>query len=114
MKTFTILAEPTRRAIVEMLARRGELGATVIGQGFDSSLAAISQHLKALREADILSLEKRGRERIYSLNTQALDEINEWARQTKELWEARLDRLGERLALDRPLNARAKKPKAHK
>ena len=54
MDRFTALADPTRRAILEMLARRGEMPAGDIAAQFDVSAPAISQHLKALREAGLV------------------------------------------------------------
>jgi len=107
MDTFTVLAESTRRSIVEMIVRRGALTATEISDQFDSSPPAISQHLKVLRDADILRVEKRGRQRIYQLNAAALDEIDEWVSRTKELWNARFDRLERILSLEtaKSLNA---------
>jgi len=93
MDTFTALAERTRRSIIETLAERGELSATDIADKFDSSPPAISQHLKVLREAKLVRVEKRSRQRIYRLNPAGMDEIDRWVRQTKELWEGRLDRL---------------------
>ncbi|HVN26323.1 MAG TPA: metalloregulator ArsR/SmtB family transcription factor [Candidatus Paceibacterota bacterium] len=98
MDTFAILAEPTRRSIVGLVARRGTLTATEIGGRFPSSLPAISQHLKVLRDAEILTVEQRGRERLYSLNIGAIDRIDRWVKETKELWDARLDRLDKLLA----------------
>lgn len=91
--TFTVLAEPTRRSIVAMVARKGELTATEIGGRFKASAPAISQHLRVLREADVLRMEKKGRRRFYRLNVAAIDEIDRWVKQTKELWDARLGRL---------------------
>lgn len=93
MDIFTALAEPTRRTIVGMVAARGELSATDISHKFNASPPAISQHLKVLREADVLRVEKRGRRRLYRLNPKGIDEVDRWVRQTKELWDARLDRL---------------------
>lgn len=93
MDAFTVLAEPTRRSIVEMVARRGELTASDIAGRFDSSPPSISQHLKVLRDAHVLRMEKKGRLRIYRLNVSAIDEVERWIRQTKGLWNARFDRL---------------------
>lgn len=93
MDIFTALAEPTRRTIIETLAERGELSASDIADRFDSSPPAISQHLKVLREAKLVRMEKRSRQRMYRLNPAGIDEIDRWVRQTKELWDGRFDRL---------------------
>ena len=108
MDTFTVLAEPTRRKMVEMIARQGKLTATQIGERFDSSAPAISQHLKVLLDADVLRVEKQGRQRIYQLNVAAIDEIEAWVRKTKDLWDARFDRL------DRLLSKEIKKSRKNK
>lgn len=93
MDIFTVLAEPTRRTIVEMLAERGALPASEIGDKFSASPPAISQHLKVLREAKVVRVEKRGQQRIYSVNPTAMQEVEEWARNTRRIWNERFDRL---------------------
>ena len=93
MDIFTALAEPTRRSILEMLAKKGELSATEISDQFDSSSPAISQHLKILREAKLIRMEKRSRQRIYEMNPDAINQFEEWARHTRELWGKRFDLL---------------------
>ncbi len=102
MDPFFALAEPTRRSIVEMLARQGRLSASDIAGRFSVSAPAISQHLKVLREAKLVRVEKRGQQRIYQLNPQAMLELEDWARQTRELWDEQFD------ALDRVLEAEKK------
>jgi DNA-binding transcriptional ArsR family regulator len=98
MDIFTALAEPTRRSIIEMLAERGELSATDISDKFHSSPPAISQHLKVLREAKLVRVEKRSRQRIYQINPSAMNQIEQWAKQTTEMWNKRLDKLDTVLA----------------
>jgi DNA-binding transcriptional ArsR family regulator len=91
--TFYALAEPTRRKILEMLARNGELSATEISDQFDVSPSAISQHLKVLREAKLVQMEKRAQQRIYRLNPDAMLAVEDWARQMAQLWQQRFDAL---------------------
>lgn len=93
MDPFTALADPTRRTILEMLARRGEMPASEIAAQFDMSAPAVSQHLKVLREAGLVSVEKQAQRRIYRLNAAAVLEIENWARRMTEVWEQRLDAL---------------------
>lgn len=93
MDIFTAIAEPTRRSIIELLATSGELSATEIFSKFHSSPPAISQHLKVLREAKLVKVEKRSRQRIYKINPLAMQELEQWARRTTVLWNKRLDRL---------------------
>ncbi len=100
MDIFTALAEPTRRGIILMLARKGELSATDISDGFSSSAPAISQHLKVLREAKLVRVEKRSRQRIYRVNPIAMHELEHWAKSMADLWEQRFDRLEKVLAAE--------------
>ena len=81
MDTFAALAEPTRRHIMEMLAASGSLAATDIYKNFKASPPAISQHLKALREANLVRVEKRAQKRIYYVNPEPMKELEEWVKQ---------------------------------
>lgn len=81
MDVFYALAEPTRRSIIETLADSGQLPASAIARKFRSSPSAISQHLKVLREAKLVRMEKRKQQRIYYLNPEAIMELENWARQ---------------------------------
>jgi DNA-binding transcriptional ArsR family regulator len=101
MDIFTVLAEPTRRTIVEMLAERGALPASEIGSKFHASPPAISQHLKVLREAKVVHVEKRGQQRIYSVNPQAMQEIEDWVQKTKRTWHERFNRLDAVLKIEK-------------
>ena len=93
MDIFSALAEPTRRTILELLARDGPLSATEIYQKFPVSPPAISQHLKVLRGANLVHMEKRAQQRMYQLNPDALFELEGWARQMTQLWNQRFDAL---------------------
>lgn len=93
MDRFAALAEPHRRSIVEMLAAKGELAASEISDAFSISAPAISQHLKVLREAGLVKMEKRAQKRIYSLNPQGIDEMWEWMNQMRQFWNERFDAL---------------------
>lgn len=92
MEVFTALASPIRRQIVEMLAR-GELTAGEIAERFDVSQPAVSQHLKALREAGLVRVRIDGQRRVYDLDPEGLAEIDQWSRSVKTFWNARLDAL---------------------
>ena len=93
MDKFTALADPTRRKIIEMLAKDGQLSATEISERFPVSPQAISQHLKVLREAQLVQVEKRAQQRIYQINPGAMLELEEWAQQLRQLWSRRFDTL---------------------
>jgi DNA-binding transcriptional ArsR family regulator len=90
---FSALSDPIRRSIIEMLARNGELSATSIYNHFTVSHPAISQHLKILREAKLVQIEKRAQLRIYRLNPEAMLEVEDWARQMTILWNKQFDSL---------------------
>ena len=100
MDMFAALAEPTRRSIVEMLAEQGQLSATAISRKFRVSPPAISQHLKVLREARLVRMEKRAQQRIYAINTEAMSELEDWARKVAADWDKRYDAL-EKLVLEK-------------
>ncbi len=96
MDTFTALAEPTRRHILEMLATRGNLAASDIYKQFHATPPAISQHLKVLREAKLVRVEKRAQQRIYYVNPEPMRELEKWIKQfaaVKETEFQRLDKL---------------------
>lgn len=88
---FAALADPTRASIVDMLAQRGELAAGDIYTVFSSSASAISQHLKVLREAGLVTVEKRAQQRIYQLDTVAIAEVEGWLSDRAKQWNSRLD-----------------------
>lgn len=90
---FYALSEPTRREIVEMLAREGELSASAIAGRFKVSAPAISQHLKVLRAAELVTVQKQAQKRIYHINSQQLSVIEDWVEQMKTLWNERYNRL---------------------
>jgi uncharacterized protein YndB with AHSA1/START domain/DNA-binding transcriptional ArsR family regulator len=111
MNAFTALADPTRRKILELLAQSGQLSATEIMEQFQVSAPAISQHLKVLREADLVRVEKRGQQRIYQLNPQAMQEVETWARQMTQLWNQRFDALERVLEVEKMKSMQSKTEK---
>lgn len=100
---FVALSDPTRRTILEILASRGELAATEIYEHFSVSPQAISQHLKVLREAELVVMEKHAQKHLYRLNPQALSQFETWVQQTRQQWEERFE------ALDSVLEAEKQK-----
>ena len=101
MDVFYALADPTRRKILELLASRGQLTATEICSNFAISPPAISQHLKVLREAGLVKMEKHAQQRIYQINPQAMLELGDWSKQLAQLWNQRLDALDELLKVEK-------------
>jgi DNA-binding transcriptional ArsR family regulator len=84
MDMFAALADPTRRDILEFLASSGELPATAIYVRFPLSPQAVSKHLKILREAKLVEMEKHAQKHLYRLNPQALSEFETWISRMKE------------------------------
>lgn len=93
MDSFAVLAEPRRRRVVEILAHRGTLSASQICDEFDVTPQAISQHLRVLREANVIRMEKSAQRRLYAFNPQSVNPIQLWAADMAKSWNRRLDRL---------------------
>jgi len=93
MDMFVALADPTRRNILELLASNGELPATAIYERFAVSPQAISQHLKVLREAQLVDMEKRAQKHVYRLNLQTLSQFEQWVQQVQQMWSERFEAL---------------------
>jgi DNA-binding transcriptional ArsR family regulator len=87
MDAFEALADPTRRRIVEMLAER-ELPAGEIARRFDMTPPAVSQHLKILRNADLVRVRSEAQRRIYAIEPRGLAEIDAWLMRYKHFWNA--------------------------
>lgn len=94
---FQAIADPTRRAIIFLLAV-GALTPNAIADHFDSSRQAISKHLKVLVECEVVNQEQQGREIHYHLNTDKMKEIEKWLEQFKQLMENRFNNLDNYLA----------------
>ena len=92
MDRFTALAEPHRRKMLELVAR-GPVPAGAIAAEFDLTPAAVSQHLKALREAGMVQVEVDGPRRIYRLDPDGLAAVDAWLDQVRGFWSRRLDAL---------------------
>jgi DNA-binding transcriptional ArsR family regulator len=86
-----------------MLAGNEGIPASEIHDKFQVSPQAISQHLKILREANLVHVEKRAQQRIYRINTDTMVELEEWSKSMRHRWSRRLD------ALDAVLKAEMKK-----
>ncbi len=100
---FEILADPSRRRIVEAL-RDGELAVNDIVDALDIHQSGVSRHLRILHEAGFVQMRPEGSRRLYSLRAAPFRELDAWISRYRSLWEARLDRFGE--ALERKQKAR--------
>jgi DNA-binding transcriptional ArsR family regulator len=90
---FSALADPTRRSIIELLASNGQMSATDISDNFDMSNPAISQHLKVLRLAELVRMEKSAQKHLYSLNPNTMHGLEDWIKQTTQHWDERFEQL---------------------
>ncbi len=101
MQGFIALADPTRQRIVEMLAA-GALSAGDIAGRFELSPPAISQHLKTLKTAKLVTVRADKQRRIYELNREGVEELCAWVDQIRAFWTPRLDALETALKKDAP------------
>lgn len=93
MDMYTAIAEPTRRNILELLAKNGQLPASQIYDYFPVSAPAISQHLKVLKEANLVHVEKRAQQRIYAINPGPMSQMEKWLHKLTKHYEDRYNRL---------------------
>jgi DNA-binding transcriptional ArsR family regulator len=94
---FQALADPTRRAMVERLAR-GPASVSELAKPLPISLPAVVQHLQVLETSGLIRSEKIGRVRTCRIEAKALRTAEHWIAARRSMWERRLDRLGEYLA----------------
>ena len=98
MDVFTIIAEPTRRAMLDMLAE-GERTAGELVAAFPSlTQPAVSRHLKVLRDSRLVEVRVSAQQRVYSLRGEGLAEIDVWLERYRRFWSNRLDALEGHLA----------------
>lgn len=90
--TFHALADPTRRAVLDML-RAGSRPAGQIAQSFTVSRPAISKHLRLLRRAHLVEERREGRNRVYQINPGPLKAVDSWLEQYRTFWQANLSSL---------------------
>ena len=101
MHAFDVLADPVRRRILELLAEgehaSGEV-VDVIAAEFGISQAAVSQHLKVLRDSGFASVRVDGSRRVYAVDTGPMQEVDEWLGQFRVFWTSKLDALATEVA----------------
>jgi DNA-binding transcriptional ArsR family regulator len=93
---FHAIAHPARRAILVSLKAR-ERAASELADPFKMTFAAISQHLRVLEEAELVSVRREGRRRLYRLHPRPLKEVASWIDEFAAFFGQRLDALGEYL-----------------
>src|ERR1700686_398364 len=90
--TFQALADPTRRAVLDLL-RRGSQPAGPIARAFPVARPAISKHLRMLRRAHLVQERREGRHRLYQLNPAPLKAVDSWMEPYRVFWQASLTSL---------------------
>jgi len=89
---FQAIADPTRRAILGLLAMH-TLTLNGVAEHFDISRPAVSKHVKILNECGLVTIEQDGRERYCTAKIEKLSEVSDWVEQYRKIWESRLDAL---------------------
>jgi DNA-binding transcriptional ArsR family regulator len=90
--SFSAIAHPVRRQLLDLLAHE-QHSVSELASHFEVTRPAISQHLRVLLDAGLVSEERQGRERIYRLQPEPLRELDAWLESYRHLWNERLDRL---------------------
>ena len=94
---FQAIADPTRRAIIALIALQA-MTPNAIAENFDTSRQAISKHLRILTECELVTQEQQGREIYYSLEIEKMKEIDKWLEQYRKIWEGRFNQLDQVLS----------------
>ncbi|TXD74387.1 ArsR/SmtB family transcription factor [Aequorivita antarctica] len=89
---FQAIADPTRRAIIALIALQA-MTPNAIAENFNTSRQAISKHLRILTECELVKQEQQGREIYYSLEIEKMKEIDKWLAQYRKIWETRFNQL---------------------
>jgi DNA-binding transcriptional ArsR family regulator len=94
---FQAIADPTRRAIISLIALQA-MTPNAIAEHFNTSRQAVSKHIKILTECELVRQEQQGREIYYSLEIKKMKEIDKWLDQFRKLWETQFNQLDKVLA----------------
>lgn len=94
---FQAIADPTRRAIIALIALQA-MTPNALAEHFNTSRQAVSKHIKILTECELVKQEQQGREIYYSLQIQKMKEIDTWLAQFRRLWEIQFNQLDNVLA----------------
>jgi DNA-binding transcriptional ArsR family regulator len=94
---FQAIADPTRRAILTLLAMQA-LTPNAMAEQFDMSRQAVSKHIKVLQECELIKPEQAGREIYYHFNPKKMQELDNWLAQFRKNWENQFNQLDKLLA----------------
>jgi DNA-binding transcriptional ArsR family regulator len=93
---FQAIADPTRRAIIQVVATQ-ELNLNSLAERFEISRPAVSKHVKILEECGLIEIRQEGRERYCEAKLEGLSEVSGWVEQYRQFWQGRFDSLDEYL-----------------
>jgi DNA-binding transcriptional ArsR family regulator len=94
---FQAIADPTRRAIIALIALQA-MTPNALAENFHTSRQAISKHLRILTECELVKQDQQGREIYYQLEIKKLKEIDKWLEQYRKIWETQFNQLDKVLA----------------
>ncbi|MCP9768921.1 ArsR family transcriptional regulator [Lacihabitans sp. LS3-19] len=94
---FQAIADPTRRAIIALIALQA-MTPNAIAENFQTTRQAVSKHLRILTECQLVKQEQQGREIFYSLEIDKMKEIDDWLAQYRNIWETRFNQLDQLLS----------------
>lgn len=94
---FQAVADPTRRAIIALIALQA-MTPNAIAEHFDTTRQAVSKHLRILTECELVKQEQQGREIYYSLEINKMKELDKWLEQFRKIWKTRFSQLDEVLS----------------
>lgn len=89
---FQAIADPTRRAIIALIALQA-MTPNALAENFNTTRQAVSKHLRILTECELVKQEQQGREIYYSLEIEKMKEIDKWLEQYRKIWETRFNQL---------------------
>lgn len=105
---FQAIADPTRRAIIALIALQA-MTPNAIAENFNSTRQAISKHLRILTECQLVKQEQQGREIYYSLEIEKMKEIDKWLEQYRKIWGIRFNQLDSLLSKMQSSKIKSKK-----
>ena len=94
---FQAIADPTRRAIITLIALQA-MTPNALAEHFNTSRQAVSKHIQILTECELVKQEQQGREIYYSLQIEKMKEVDQWINQFRKIWETRFNQLDQVLS----------------
>jgi DNA-binding transcriptional ArsR family regulator len=95
---FQAIADPTRRAIITLIAIQA-MTPNALAEHFNTSRQAVSKHIQILTECELVTQEQQGREIYYSLQIEKMKEVDQWINQFRKIWETRFNQLDHVLSI---------------